>query len=174
MFAFLCSHIRAVNATCLETPVTASRQKQNHSFTAMPGARMTDEKKKRKKKKHSTFPTEPWTAPNTWAKHRGVDGIVTWQTAWTDSRRSPDQKVSCHSHNMKGLFFKKREMYKSWRNRKTKIFSLPLGSTSKLRITKKKPPTENKIRPKKKIIKANVGTLMTERRHEKGNFLPFI
>lgn len=52
MFAFLCSHIRAVNATCLETPVTASRQKQNHSFTAMPGARMTDEKKKKEKRKN--------------------------------------------------------------------------------------------------------------------------
>lgn len=52
MFAFLCSHIRAVNATCLETPVMASRQKQNHSFTAMPGARMTDEKKKKEKRKN--------------------------------------------------------------------------------------------------------------------------
>lgn len=42
MFAFLCSHIRAVNATRVQAPVQVPRQKQNHSFMAMPGARITN------------------------------------------------------------------------------------------------------------------------------------
>lgn len=42
MFTLLCSHIRAVNATHLETPVTVAHQEQNHSFTAMPRARITN------------------------------------------------------------------------------------------------------------------------------------
>lgn len=42
MFAFSCSHIRAVNATRVEASVTEPHHKQNHSFTAMPGADVTD------------------------------------------------------------------------------------------------------------------------------------
>lgn len=41
MFA-LCSHIRAVNATHVEPPVMVPYQKQNHSFTAMKGAPITN------------------------------------------------------------------------------------------------------------------------------------
>lgn len=74
-------HIRAVNAACVEAPVLVPCQKQNHSFTAMPGARSTD------KKTHPStcrgVKNHPQWTLDTRAENGGVDGIKTWQTATT-------------------------------------------------------------------------------------------
>lgn len=80
-----------------EAPVTVPHQKHNHSFTAMPRTRITN-----KNIQHFgewiPFPPKLWTALNTQAKHRGADGIITWQTARIGCRTvtgTTDQNV-CH------------------------------------------------------------------------------
>ena len=82
MSALLCSHIRAVNATRAELPVPAPLQKQNHSFTAMPRVHVTNANIVGDTLGNLDHSQQTGSCSElSGGTHRGVDGIITWQTA---------------------------------------------------------------------------------------------